>query len=79
MMPKGLKDYLPMYAAWMGRLVVLRVTIRQCHVPMVCRIVGETAADVRISIDPGWEMEIGKNLILGVAEAAAATSKSCSN
>jgi hypothetical protein len=79
MMPKGLKDYLPTYTAWMGRPVVLRVAIRHTHLPMVCRIVGETAADVRISIDPGWEMEIGKNLILGVAEAAAATSKICSN
>jgi hypothetical protein len=46
---------------------------------MVCRIVSETAAGVRISIDPGWEMDIGKNLILGVAEAVAATSKICSN
>lgn len=68
-----------MYTAWMGRPVILRVNIRQCHVPMVCRIVGETAADVRVSIDPGWEMEIGKNLILEVAEAIAATSKACLN
>jgi len=78
-MRNGLKDYLPLYTDWMGRPVILRVAIRHTHLPMVCRIVGETAAGVRISIDPGWEMEIGKNLILGIAEAVAATSKICAN
>jgi hypothetical protein len=36
---------------------------------MACRILGETAGDVRVRIHPGWEMEIGKNLIVGVEEA----------
>jgi hypothetical protein len=44
------------------------VVIRQCHFPMPCRIVGETAADLRVRIKPGWEMDIRKNLILAVKE-----------
>jgi hypothetical protein len=36
--------------------------------PMACRIVGETAIDVRVRVEPGWEMDVQKNLILGVEE-----------
>jgi hypothetical protein len=44
------------------------VVIRQCHIPMPCQIVGESAADVRVRIQPGWEMNVGKELILAVEE-----------
>jgi hypothetical protein len=58
----------PVYSVWFGKPVVMLVVIRQCHVPMPCRIVGETAADVRVRIQPGWEMDVRKNLILAVEE-----------
>jgi hypothetical protein len=39
---------------------------------MPCRIVGETAADVRVRIQPGWEMDVRKDLILAVEEIVIA-------
>ena len=63
----------PVYSSWLGKPVVMLVVIRQCHVPMPCRIVGESAADVRVRIHPGWEMDIRKDLILAVAEVVIAT------
>jgi hypothetical protein len=59
----------PAYSAWIGKLVVMLVIVRQCHVPMPCHIVGESASDVRVRIHPGWEMDVRKDLILAVEEA----------
>jgi hypothetical protein len=60
------------YSAWFGKPVVLLVVIRQCHVPMQCSIVGESVTGVRVRIDPGWEMDVRKELILAVEEDAVA-------
>lgn len=60
------------YSTWLGKPVVLLVVIRQCHIPVPCNIVGESAADVRIRVEPGWEMDVRKELILAVEEDAAA-------
>jgi hypothetical protein len=62
------KEFSPVYSAWIGKRVVVLVVIRQCHVPMPCHIVGESAADVRVRLHPGWEMDIRKDLILAVEE-----------
>ena len=69
MIAEGKKGSSAAYSAWFGKPVVLLVVIRQCHVPMSCRIVGETAGDVRVRIQPGWEMDVRKHLILDVKEA----------
>lgn len=37
---------------------------------MSCRIVSESAVEVRVRVHPGWEMDVQKNLILGVEEIA---------
>jgi hypothetical protein len=68
MIAEGTKDFSPVYSAWFGKPVVMLVVIRQCHVPMPCRIVGESAADVRVRIQSGWEMDVKKELILAVEE-----------
>jgi hypothetical protein len=47
------RDFVPVYSAWLGKRVVIVVVIRQCHVPVHCRIVGESAASVRVIIQPG--------------------------
>ena len=73
MITEGTKNFSPVYSALFDKPVVLLVVIRQCHVPMPCRIVGESAADVRVRIQPGWEMDIRKNLILAVEEVVIAT------
>ena len=70
MIVKKLKDVSPIYSGWFGKPVVLLVTIRQCHVPMPCSIIGESFADVRVRIEPGWEMDVRKDLILAVEEYA---------
>ena len=70
MIAEGTKDFSPVYSAWLGKLVVLLVVIRECHVPMPCRIVCESFADVRVRIQPGLELEIRKELILAVEEEA---------
>ena len=66
------KEFSPVYTAWIGKPVVLLVVIRECHVPMACRIVGESAIELRVRFQPGWEMEIRKELILAVEEDLAA-------
>jgi hypothetical protein len=68
---KGPQDFLPAYSDWFGKPVLMLVVIRHCRFPMPCRIVGETAAEVRVCIEPGWEMDVQKNLILAVEELVA--------
>ena len=72
MITKGTKDFSPRYSAWLGKSVVLLVVIRQCHVPLPCSIVGESLADVRVRIQPGWELDLRKELILAVEESSLA-------
>ena len=72
MIAEGTKGFAPAYSTWFGKPVVMLVVIRQCHVPMPCRIVGESAADVRVRIQPGWEMDVRKDLILAVEEVVIA-------
>ena len=68
MIAEGRKDFSPVFSAWLGKSVVLVVAIRQCPVPMSCSIVGESVAEVRVRIEPGWEMDVRKELILAVEE-----------
>ncbi len=72
MIAEEMKDSSAVYSAWFGKPVVLLVVIRQCHVPVPCRIVGESVADVRVRIQPGWEMDVRKELILAIEEDAVA-------
>ena len=74
MIAKKLNNVSPVYSSWLGKQVVLLVTIRQCHVPMPCSIIGESLADVRVRVHPGWEMDIRKELILAVEEDTVAVN-----
>lgn len=75
MIAKTTKRVSPTYSSWLGKPVVMLVVIRQCHVPMPCRIVGESVSEVRVRLQPGWEMEVRKDLILAVeADATALTT-----
>jgi hypothetical protein len=71
MITNGTKNLSPAYSTWVDKPVVLLVKVRQYFVPMPCSIIGETDAGVRICIQPGWELEIRKELILAVEEASA--------
>jgi hypothetical protein len=68
MIAEGTKDFSPIYSAWFGKPVVLLVVIRQCRVPMPCSIVAESITDVRVRLQPGWEMDVRKELILALEE-----------
>jgi hypothetical protein len=72
MITEGTKDSSPKYSVWFDKSVVLFVAIRKCRVPLPCSIVGESVADVRVRIKPGWEMDIRKELILAVEEYVVA-------
>ena len=72
MIAERTKDFSSVYSSWFGKPVVMTVVIRQCHVPMPCQIVRESAADVRVRIQPGWEMNVRKDLILAVEEVVVA-------
>ena len=69
----GTKVFSPVYSNWFGKPVVMLVAIRQYHVPMPCHIVSESAAGVRIRVQPGWEVDVRKNLILAVEEVVIST------
>jgi hypothetical protein len=71
MITEGKGDFSPVYSAWFGKPVILLVVIRQCHVPVPCRIVGESVKDVRVRIKAGWEMDLQKELILAIEEERA--------
>ena len=72
MIAEGTKDFSLMYSSWFGKPVVTLVDIRQCRVPMTCSIVGESVANVRVRFEPGWEMNLRKELILAVEEYVVA-------
>ena len=72
MFSKGLKDLSSVYSSWCGTSVVLLLAIRQFHVPVPCSIIRESVADVRVRFNPGCEMDVRKELILAVEEAAVA-------
>jgi hypothetical protein len=74
MIAEGAGDFSPAYSTLFGKPVVLLVVIRRCQVPMPCRIVAESVADVRVRIYPGWEMVIKKELILAVEEVVIAAA-----
>lgn len=66
------------YSVWLGRPVVLLVVLRQCQVPLPCDIIGESVSGVRVRVDPGWELEIRKELILAIEEGGAGRGR-CGN
>jgi hypothetical protein len=70
MIAEETKDFSPVYSSWLGKPVVLLVVIRECRIPMPCRIVAESISDIRVLLSPGWELNIRKELILALEEDA---------
>jgi hypothetical protein len=52
--------------------IVLLVAIHHQQVPMPCRIVSESATDLRVCLKPGWEVDFSKEMILAVEEEGLA-------
>ena len=74
---EGAWNVSPVYSAWFGIPVLLYV-VRECRVPIPCSIIGESVSSVRIRLQPGWEIDVRKELILVVEEASAGT-ETCMN
>jgi hypothetical protein len=74
MIAEGKNEFSPVYSAWFGKPVVLVVGIGQCHVPVPCRIVGESAKELRVRVKTGWEMDLGKGWILAIEEQSVPPS-----
>jgi hypothetical protein len=70
-------DSLPIYSAWFGMHVLLFV-IRKCRVPIPCNIIAESVVAVRIQLQPGWEIDVPKELILAIEEAIS-NQENCRN
>lgn len=56
------------YATWVGRPVVLQVSLGESRVPLRGRLLGETGEAVRMRIGEGWDVDIYKNMIVAVEE-----------
>jgi hypothetical protein len=66
------KDVGPIYSSLFGKSVVLLVLLRQWHILLPCSIIGESDANVRVRIKPGWEIDVRKDLIFAAEEYAVA-------
>jgi hypothetical protein len=64
-------DFWPVYCNWIGTPVILLFVIRECRIPIPCSIVAESFNSVRIRLQPEWEIDVPKELILAVEEVAA--------
>jgi len=69
MNPEEANGFWPIYSAWFGIPVIHLFVIRQCRIPLPCSIVGESSTSVRIQLQPEWEIDIPKELILAVEES----------
>jgi len=56
------------YSDWLGKPVVLHIKIRQCPVPVSCHIVEETDTHLRIHLEPGWHLNVEKELVIKLEE-----------
>jgi hypothetical protein len=77
MNPEDKQACSPIYSAWFG-IPVLLFVIRECHIPIPCNLISESDSAVRIRLQPGWEIDVPKQIILAVEETIASW-KDCMN
>ena len=58
----------PVYDSWMGQSVVLQVALGDIKVPLRGKLLKEGGETVRMRIGEGWDVDIYKNMIMGVEE-----------
>lgn len=54
------------YSRWLGKRVVIHIASRDCHVDLRCMLVDHSATKVRVRVDDGWDVDIFKEMILGI-------------
>ena len=56
------------FNTWMGHAVVLQLALGDIQVPLRGRLLKESVDTIRMRIGEGWDVDIYKNMILGVEE-----------
>jgi hypothetical protein len=56
------------YQVWMGQAVVLQVALGDIQVPLRGKLLKEGGDTVRMRVGEGWDIDIYKNMILGVEQ-----------
>ena len=56
------------FNVWLGQAVVLQVALGDIKVPLRGKLLQEAGDTVRMRIGDGWDVDIYKNMILGVEE-----------
>ena len=56
------------YKVWLGQAVVLQVALGDIQVPLRGKLLKEGGDTVRMRIGEGWDVDIYKNMILGVEQ-----------
>src|SRR6266849_391133 len=54
------------YSAWVGRQVVLQIETGKSQVPLRGQVVNQSSIAVRFRLDGCWDVDIFKEMILGV-------------
>ncbi len=61
------------YNVWLGQAVVLQVALGDIQVPLRGKLLKEGGDTVRMRIGEGWDVDIYKNMILGVEQDGLAS------
>jgi hypothetical protein len=56
------------YNVWLGQAVVLQVALGDIQVPLRGKLLKEGGDTVRMRVGEGWDIDIYKNMILGVEQ-----------
>ena len=56
------------FQGWLGHAVVLHVALGDIQVPLRGQLLKESGDTVRMRIGEGWDVDIYKNMIMGVEE-----------
>jgi hypothetical protein len=56
------------FNVWMGQAVVLQVALGDIQVPLRGKLLKEGGDTVRMRIGDGWDVDIYKNMIMGVEQ-----------
>ena len=54
------------YSDWLGRSVVLKIDAGESWVPLRGQVIGESSHAVRFRLEGHWEVDVPKELVLGV-------------
>lgn len=60
------------YQLWVGQPVVLQVALGDIKVPLRGKLLKEAGDTVRMRIGEGWDVDIYKNMIVGVEQDSMA-------